>query len=476
MSHYFLQRTIALFALVAVTFFQSPATAFAEPTSQDLLTQIQDLRRLVESQSKLMEAQNRKIEVLESKVTVEREQARQIPLSGEVTEHIEKRLLDSKDGYMTIGGLKMEAAATMVGQQAFNTNRNVDKKGQSSNDAGYSIDLAFEKEFDDWGRAFLHLETGDGLAGDEQTALFSTVNRDADDSDNFVSVTEAFYEHYLFGKQAGIRIGKIDPTTSMDQNEYANDETTQFLSSMFRNSPVIDFPDNALGATLLIEPKFAPWLEVSGGFLDGDSNGVDFINSGYMFGQVNFKPTFLGENRPGNYRAYIWRNNSDHSYWGEDATLTTRPGYGFGLSFDQKITDDIRLFTRYGWQDRQVYLLDNAWSVGAAMEGKKWKRENDVLGIAFGQAFSGRDWRTEGNAFDPAITRKAANEKHLEIYYSWQLNDHFTLSPNFQWIWDPYGMNTNPSSATDLTDASTVQADFSRGTVYLLGLRAQVNF
>jgi len=121
-------------------------------------------------------------------------------------------------------------------------------------------------------------------------------------------------------------------------------------------------------------------------------------------------------------------------------------------------------------------LLENAWSAGIRVEGNRWTRKDDHFGIAFGQAYPGKSWRIEGDSLDPAIIRSADTESHLELYYSFKFNDHFTLSPNFQWIWNPYGLDTNPSSATDLADSSTVQADLSRGTAYLLGLRAQVDF
>lgn len=57
-------------------------------------------------------------------------------------------------------------------------------------DASYSVDLEFAKEFEK-GQALIHLETGDGAGVDEELKLFSGVNRDADNSDNTVYVTEA---------------------------------------------------------------------------------------------------------------------------------------------------------------------------------------------------------------------------------------------------------------------------------------------
>ncbi len=450
------QKTVI--ALICAVSIASPLS-YAEPTNQELLNVIKDLRSLVESQ-------NRRIEALESKAVVADEIRKSQPLTEEVREHIEKRFLDDSEGRQFIGGLKMEVGATMVGQQAFNINKEADKKGERSNDLAYSVDIVLEKEFDDFGRAFLHLEAGDGLAGDRRTGVFSSLNRDANDSDNAVNVTESFYEQYLLCKQAGIRFGKLDPTASMDQNEYANDETTQFLSSIFRNSPAIDFPDNSLGAAFYVEPTAASWVALSGGYIDGDSDGDSYTSTGFMFGQVNFKPTLLGEDKPSNYRFYTWKNKSSHANWSGDPERGSRPGYGFGASFDQKVSENIGLFARYGWQDARVYLVENAWSVGASVSGAKWDRKNDNLGIAFGQAYSGKDWRNEGSATGTSADRLSKKESHLEIYYNYQVNNYLTLSPNFQWIVNPYGRN----------EAATKDIGFSSESLYLAGVRAQVDF
>ena len=103
--------------------------------------------------------------------------------------------------------------------------------------------MEFEKEFANYGKAFVHLETGDGAGIEDELKVFSNVNRDADDSDNSVSVTEVWYEHYPENMPLTITAGKIDATGFIDTNEYANDECGQFLGRIFRNSPTIEFAD-----------------------------------------------------------------------------------------------------------------------------------------------------------------------------------------------------------------------------------------
>ena len=60
--------------------------------------------------------------------------------------------------------------------------------------------------------------------------------------------------------------------------------------------------------------------------------------------QVNFKPKLLS--REGNYRILGWYNDQNHTEW-LDSTKDKESSYGFGLSFDQELTDTVVLFDRY---------------------------------------------------------------------------------------------------------------------------------
>ena len=94
-------------------------------------------------------------------------------------------------------GLTIGAGATFVMQGTNNANGdNIAKNEENATDASYSIDLEFEKEFDDYGKAFIHLEAGGGLGVEDELKVFSNVNRDADNDEN-VRLTEVWYEHYF---------------------------------------------------------------------------------------------------------------------------------------------------------------------------------------------------------------------------------------------------------------------------------------
>ena len=132
------------------------------------------------------------------------------------------------------------------------------------------------------------------------------------------------------------------------------------------------------------------------------------------------------------YRGYFWYNGTDHTDL-KDASKTKEPNYGLGLSFDQNITDIFGIFQRFGWQNPKVSTLEYSWSAGGQMTGKYWNRSDDILAIGVGQGIPGKDYRdTEDNH---------RVQTNLEAYYSFKVNDHLTLAPDMQCIWDPNGEN-----------------------------------
>ena len=353
-------------------------------------------------------------------------------------------------------GINIGAGVTFVIQGTDNANgSSLSAKGEDVTDGSYSIDLEFEKEFEDYGMAFIHFETGDGAGVEDELQVFSNVNRDADDSDNAIALTEAWYEHYFQSIPASLMVGKIDGTVLVDTNEYANDEATQFLGRIFRNSPTIKFPDNAAGFCFGVEPIDV--MDVQLLLMDADGDWEDIVDEIFFAGQLNFKPNLFERN--GNYRVLGWLNDRDHTKW-KDSAQKKEKTYGVGISFDQELTDDLGAFLRYGWQDPDVYLngesfsLEYAWSTGLQLKGTGWGREDDVLGLAVGQAMPSDEYKKAGSNLN------AKDEGHFEAYYNYKVNDHLTLTPDLQIIWNPYGKDATNGSDAIVVGGIKGQVDF----------------
>ncbi len=224
---------------------------------------------------------------------------------------------------------------------------------------------------------------------------------------------------------------------------------------MFKNSPVIEFPDdNSAGVRAKLEP--VDFLDIELTAVDANDGWEDIFNNIFFAGQVNFKPNTF--NRPGNYRIYGWLNDKGHTKW-SDSSKTKKKGYGFGLSFDQELTDVLGVFARYGWQNPKVYpegadfSLEQTYSFGVEFKGSLWERENDKIGLAFGQIFPSDDYKKANSA-------KADSEKHIEAYYSFYVNEHLVVSPDLQIIWDPYGGDASGGDNTIIIGGLRSQVDF----------------
>jgi len=401
----------------------------------------------IKSQESVIGAQQGKISEYESKLSQFEEKLHRVP--GEPIQLLE--------------GLELGAGGTMIVQGTNNTNyRGGQTRKEDRTDASYSVDVTLAKEFKDvGGRAFIHLEAGQGAGLEDNLTLYSNVNRDAGDNGARAELTEFWYEQDLLKNKAAVTFGKLDPTVYFDQNEVANDETTQFLGRIFRNSPIVEFPDNGAGIRLAYLPF--EWLELGYGLFDGSGGWEKIGDSLFNIGQAHFKANFF--NLPGNYRFYLWNNNADHTKW-LDSEKNKEGAYGFGLSFDQKITDIITAFFRYGRQNPKVYnpaitaadgsnySLEQSWSTGFQVEGKPWGRENDVFAFAVGKVIPSDDYKKANAGFE------AKPEGHLEAYYKIHVNDHLSISPDVQYIWNPYGKDVAGNSSGIFVGDIRAQVDF----------------
>ena len=453
-------KKAVLFSLAFVFLCWASASAdeaSLEDTVRQLQKRMETLEKKVLDQDSYIKSQSETIQTQQEKIS---------KYEDKLSEFDDKLHRQNPAETMIGSGLEIGAGATVIVQGANNANAGDNTLKDSRTDGSYSADVTLEKEFKEIeGKAFVHLEAGKGAGLEDDLTLYSNVNRDAGDSDNGVEVTELWYEQALFKEKAALTFGKLDPTAYFDNNEVANDETTQFLGRVFRNSPTIEFPDNTAGIRLSYMP--IEWLELGYGVFDGNSDWEKIGDNLFNIGQVTFKTNFF--NRPGNYRLLGWNNNVYHTKW-LDTAKEKEAAYGFGLSFDQKLTDITTAFCRYGWQNPEVYnpgitatsgdnySLEQSWSAGLQVEGKPWGREKDVLAFAVGQIFPSDDYKKAGSS--TITTPNAKTEGHLEAYYNIHINDHLSISPDFQYIWNPFGKDI---------------ADDTR-PVFVYGLRSQIDF
>ena len=285
------------------------------------------------------------------------------------------------------------------------------------------------------GTAYVRFKAGLGDGIDELIPTLSIFNTAAIGSD--ARLDEIWYEH-AFGEKVRLRGGKLDLTMAFDTNAVANDEYNQFLSGGFVNNLAVEFPDDTgLGAILWISPNTL--FDIGFGFADATGGWDDVFDGTFSIAEVGIKPEIAG--RQGNYRVYGWHNGSDHynvtTYSADDET-----NYGFGLSADQEIAEGVTLFARYGRQRGSVSMIEQAWSTGLGISGKFLGREGDTLGLAYGQAITGKDWKSINSEFSWDL----GNEHRMEIYYNIKTSNYLNVSPHLQWTKNPIGDNGSGSA------------------------------
>jgi len=303
------------------------------------------------------------------------------------------------------------------------------------------------------GTALANIRVSQGQGLEEYLTLYSNVDNNVYRPLELFSLSEIYYEQRLFDDKLTINVGKLDPTVFVDKSRYANSDPAQFLARIFNNSPVIEFPANTGGIRVGFNPF--DWLYTDYLAMCGQSDWSNIQSNQFHLGRIGFKTNFFGQE--GNYRFLTWINTNYHTKW-MDTTSVKEKSYGFSLSFDQDVTRDIGLFSKFGWQDPRVFnpsneattfsfsnvspnagnfSLEYMWSGGMQVKGGLWGREHDFCGLAVGQVVPSSYMKDALEGTDDA--RKAGNETHLEAYYNFFTNEYLAISPMFQLINNPYG-------------------------------------
>ncbi len=271
-----------------------------------------------------------------------------------------------------------------------------------------------------------------------------------------------------------VTFGKLDPFLFFDQNTAADDETTRFMNLAFVHNPLLD-AGGGVGADAY---GFAPGLRlayqndqfkptgwgVSLGVF-GSGGGAAFNSSlkqPFVIAQAETRQRFF-DGLSGNYRAYVWRNGHATPFNNSSDTRTESRA-GWGISADQRVSENLALWGRYGQSGKGRVQFNRALTLGAEVTGNAWGRGADSLGLALGWLRASDEFKANSATLDadgaggPDFGWSASGAEQLaELYYRWRLNKQFDLSPDYQLI-------------------RRSGANGAAGAAHILGLRAQLTF
>ena len=265
-----------------------------------------------------------------------------------------------------------------------------------------------------------------------------------------------------------LSFGKMDFFGFFDQNAGAGDEARQFLNSVFVHNPLLDaggqigvdangFQPGLVAAYVNTTHKSETWRLSLGVFASGPGANYQRVASPLVIAQA--ESALRLNSLPGNYRIYAWRNAQGVELDGRQAAHT-----GWGLSLDQRLSESLLAFGRWGQMVNGKVPFDRALTAGAEVNGSAWGRGADALGLALGHLRASGDYRAAGGSGDligdgSGVFNFAPSgaERLFEVYYRYRISKQFELSPDFQYLWQ---MGGNPAAKP----------------VKVAGLRAQLSY
>ena len=270
-----------------------------------------------------------------------------------------------------------------------------------------------------------------------------------------------------------LQIGRFAVTDVFDGNSYAKDTRKDFMNWSMWAPGAFDYAADKIGLTYgaTAELNQKDWALRAGYFLvPSESNSSDFDTHVFERGEyvMELEERYDLFSHPGKVRIIPWVNSvfaGSYSETLDDPALNlditqTRKGrleYGYALTLEQSLSDEIGVFGRWSWNDGHSEIMaftdiDRSLSGGVSIKGKAWGRDNDTIGIGGvvnGLSQDHRDFLAAGGigilVGDGMLNYRA--ERILESYYSYALLKSTFLTFDYQLVDNPgYNADRGPVS------------------------------
>jgi len=212
-----------------------------------------------------------------------------------------------------------------------------------------------------------------------------------------------------------VRIGKMTLPDTFDVNSVGSDSHLQFTNWTIDNNGAWDYAADTRGYTVggILEyddkvwsaryaiaamPTVANGITLDWAFSRANGQNWEWELRKGIFGRwLNPKRegavrllSFVNHAHMGDYRESVQQFQAGKIAT-PDITQTERFGavkYGFGFNTEQEVTDNLRLFARFGWDEDQhesfAYTeVGQTIQIGGDYSGRGWSRANDKIGVAF---------------------------------------------------------------------------------------------
>jgi hypothetical protein len=367
-----------------ITLDAASAQQAADTERQELLQQLAELKQRVadlESNTVLSEPETRvrRVEVFVDESGAEHDE--QVPGSKPavtyrrervyrrqtINEKIEEALADAKENNVGIG---VDAAiTTQFAKRTKGDDSLVDNRAYAlaSADLFFTAGIAQNTVF------FADIVALSGSTPDAEIQPLTLLNGYTArlETQNALNLREVWLRTELFGQRLALTMGRLDLTNYFDANALSNDESTQFLSDALVNNQMLGLTANGTGVAAEFDPKNGFRLKF--GLQQSNNDATNLSDSLFTLSEVGytFTPFTLPE---GSYRLWFRTDNTSPE---------TRKGIGF--SVDQKLSNTVGLFARYGTQDLDGDGRDHYWSAGVGFQNGLIFNPQDTWGVGYAQ-------------------------------------------------------------------------------------------
>lgn len=283
-----------------------------------------------------------------------------------------------------------------------------------------------------------------------------------------------------------LTLGKFSAVDFFQQSAYANDPRSQFENWGLFTEGAWDYPADTRGYTdgAVIELNQPNWTIRYGAMAEPKTANGGTLDSRILNAlghSLEYEQRWAVDGQPGSAKLMGFFNRSDAGKYSEainnpgpggipDVTRTRafRAKYGFSLTADQALSEDLGVFGRFGWNDGHSETwafteIDRSLSVGLSLKGTRWHRPGDVVGVAVavnGLAKDHRDYLGAGGLgfiIGDGKLPHYALEEDFEAYYLFKISEHVFVTPDIQVI-------DHPAYNSD------------RGPIVIGGARAHIEF
>lgn len=261
-----------------------------------------------------------------------------------------------------------------------------------------------------------------------------------------------------------VTVGQISLSDYFDNNQFSHDPRTQFLSWGLMDNGMWDYAANVRGYTPSIVVEYVgkkDELRYAISLLSKTANADDmnWNLSKSNSSTLEYTHHYTLNRQDGSLRLLAFYNHTDMGNYREsialdpsspDVTQTRKYGrskFGIGINLEQNLSSDLGCFLRAGLNDGQNETwcfteIDQSLSGGLVLNGSRWKRSGDNLGVGFtlsGLSAAHRDYlKAGGKGFILGDGNLRYGLENLwEVDYSMQMIKHIFLTGVYQMILNP---------------------------------------